>query len=176
MQRGHFFADRRLLAPLDRDVDWARWDDGRVRVAQWNTLADALSDAFPHCPEETKRWQHRFPLIVAEVLRFVRAGFVIALEEVDHFEDIRAAVCAGHQETGAAWHSKLGPDLDPRLGTPKDGDRDGVALFWDERCYKLASPAYHVALGDGMSQIALVAKFLHVGSGRPLVFAGVHLK
>lgn len=117
-----FFATRQFERRL------AVTPSNAMAVATWNTLADSLSDAFPHCTALTKSWAHRRPLIVAEVARFVCSGFMVALQEVDHFDELLAGVRAAHAQTDAVWRKKVG-----------DG-ADGVALFWDTRAYSSIGP------------------------------------
>ena len=44
-------------------------------------------------------------LIAAEVTRFVRGGFVVALEEVDRFDELLAAVQSAHATATGAWRT-----------------------------------------------------------------------
>jgi mRNA deadenylase 3'-5' endonuclease subunit Ccr4 len=52
---------------------------------QMNTLADWLSDAFPHTNSKAITWAHRKGLLLQEI--FTLMPDVVCLEEVDHFED-----------------------------------------------------------------------------------------
>jgi mRNA deadenylase 3'-5' endonuclease subunit Ccr4 len=62
-------------------------------VAQWNILADSLSDAFPQVlDKKILSWEHRFPLIVSELRHLLGLGLVICAEEMDHFEAFQQAV------------------------------------------------------------------------------------
>jgi mRNA deadenylase 3'-5' endonuclease subunit Ccr4 len=62
-------------------------------VAQWNILADSLSDAFPQVlDKKILSWEHRFPLIVSELRHMLGLGLVVCAEEMDHFQSFQHAV------------------------------------------------------------------------------------
>lgn len=136
-----------------------------IRVAQWNVLADYLSDAFPHVDPALLTWAHRGPLIAAEVTRFVRGGFVVALEEVDRFDELLAAVQSAHATATGAWRKKAATDA-----------RDGVALLWDDAVYACVGGPEGVVLGASNSQVALLAHLCHRASHTTFCMAATHLK
>lgn len=86
---------------------------------------------------------------------------------VDHFEEIKAAVARSCEGTEAVWWSKV-----------EEGgvQRDGVALFWDGRIFKLVGEAQCYRLGPNMSQIAVIAVYEHATLGKKFLMAATHLK
>jgi mRNA deadenylase 3'-5' endonuclease subunit Ccr4 len=84
-----------------------------ICFAQFNILADSLSDAFPLVEKKFLTWGHRFPLLLSEILYFVEAGSIVCCEEVEHFEQFEDAL------RGVAW----------AFFEPKTGGKDGCALF-----------------------------------------------
>jgi mRNA deadenylase 3'-5' endonuclease subunit Ccr4 len=91
-----------------------------ISVAQFNVLADYLSDAFPHIKDKKLlSWSYRKPLLLQE-LHQLNAD-VICMEEVDHFEDFQTdLVQSGYS---GIFKKKLGSGL------------DGCALFWKSAMY-----------------------------------------
>lgn len=60
--------------------------DFKFSLMQWNSLADYLSDAFPHSDPKILKWNYRFPLIIEEIQQY--SSDLISMEEVDHFDDL----------------------------------------------------------------------------------------
>lgn len=95
-------------------------DENTITVLQFNTLADALSDAFPHVSDKelVLDWKHRERRL-HDVLTQHQCDF-ICLQEVDHFHD-----------SFVPFLAKRGYDGEfavRRFCTNKSGD--GTALFW----------------------------------------------
>lgn len=132
-----------------------------VRVLQWNTLADQLSEAFPHVDPRCVLWTNRRRMLIDEIIRC--NPNVITLEEVDHFDDwflpeLRRYGYRGHYYTG--------------------GKQYGNALFYNEkelRCESVINLDYSGSRGGS----AIVAHLtFHVGhkAGASIIVAGSHLK
>ncbi len=51
--------------------------EGTVGVAQFNCLADYLSDAFPRVEGRVLAWSHRFPLLVREITALLSLGMIV---------------------------------------------------------------------------------------------------
>ncbi len=88
---------------LHRLSQWVQYEDfllsrsfrplpHSVNIAQWNLLADNLSDAFPVVSKEYLSWSHRFPLLLVEMRKLLGLGCIVCCEEVGHFEDFNSAL------------------------------------------------------------------------------------
>lgn len=96
-------------------------------ILQFNCLADALSDAFPHVSSQhILTWEYRCPLF-----EWLFKGLdvdILCLEEVDHFDDFFKPFLA-----------TLGYDgiFEQRRHEPNPISKDGVALFWKKDKFHL---------------------------------------
>lgn len=60
-------------------------DNYSIKVLQFNTLADHLSDWFPHTNPSYLKWEYRKERLIDIILE--NEPDIIGLEEVDHFQD-----------------------------------------------------------------------------------------
>ena len=133
----------------------AAWDFG---VAQWNILADHLSDAFPMVEEKRfLSWEHRGPLIVEEMRRWLRLGLVVCMQEVDKFADLERAV------------------RDEAVGIFAEKHTDGCAMFVPRGRYSVLDSGHERLLGEGHSHLMLHCR-LEDATGRRFLLVTTHLK
>jgi nocturnin len=97
-------------------------------VMQFNCLADALSDAFPHVSKDILSWSHRMKLF--EKLFASPTHDFLCLEEVDHFDDFFKPFLSKLGYSGRFYQRRSGPS---------PISRDGVALFWRNDRFVLCS-------------------------------------
>ena len=163
----------------------------RLRVVQFNILADGLSarhpsnGGFTESPPESLAWDFRRDRLVAEVFRHFEeeAGpDVVAMQEVDHYDELAAEMRRrGYEGT---WKAK--PDS-PCLRFNADLE-DGCALFWRTDAVavdELTTVNFKQLDSDGAptgkasNQVAIVAQMrLLRGAakgGAPFVVAVSHL-
>ena len=163
----------------------------RLRVVQFNTLADGLSGRHPsnggftESPPASLDWAYRRGRLVAEIFRhFDGAGpDVVALQEVDHFEELEAEM----RRRGFEGAFRVKPES-PCLRYTEGELADGCALFWrsdavtlDELTtlnYPWLGPTGEPT-GQASNQVAIVAQMrLLRGAakgGAPFVVAVSHL-
>jgi len=137
-------------------------------LAQFNVLADGLSGAdenkggFTHSPPASLDWDYRKHRLLEELFRHGDPPDIIALEEVDHFDDwfypkLEAAGYDGKflAKPYSPCKKSMNPDLE-----------DGCALFWrKDRLQSLDVEFinYHAIAEDGglakekSNQVALIA-------------------
>lgn len=129
---------------------------------QFNTLADALSDAFPHV--SSKRllsWTHREPLL-HRVLTDHPCDF-FCLEEVDHFADSFQPLLSGLGYEGVFAQRRHSAD---------PISLDGTALFWRKSRFSLLDHA--LAENDGKT-FGLVGLFHDAATSHTLSVCCLHL-
>ena len=151
----------RITPPHEMLQQWRECMHGKIKVVQWNTLADCLctSDAFPHVerPEVALDWRHRFELQKA-CLTQVDAD-VIALEEMDHY---------------AEWYEFFSPTHESVcVMKPAAGSKDGIAVFWRRDLLAKVGEPDAFAYAES-NQVAVVLRF-RMGSVEFTV-AVTHLK
>lgn len=138
-----------MAAVPSRSFQPASDAESTISVLQFNTLADALADAFPHVSDKelVLEWQHREARL-HHVLTEHACDFICA-EEVDHFEDSFMPLLDGRGYGGAfavrrpEEHSKT--------------SRDGVALFWKNDKYTLLNES---KLRSSTKCFGIVAQFV----------------
>ena len=141
-------------------------------------LFSALSGSSPtenfiKCPLEALKWSNRKLRSLQEILAY--DPDVIALEEVDHFEDyyLPSLRELGYEGLFVAKRDS------PCLKFPNNSGPDGCALFYDVERFSLVN---HKDVGlkdsDGnlTSQVALVVNLFDNVQGRTLCCAVTHLK
>lgn len=103
-------------------------DDGCVSVMQFNCLADALSDAFPHASsQDILKWSHRQKLF-EDLFDETQCHFM-CLEEVDHFDDFFVPYLSKYGYQGVHHQRRKDPTF----------SKDGVALFWKSERFEMIS-------------------------------------
>ncbi|KNC77370.1 hypothetical protein SARC_10168 [Sphaeroforma arctica JP610] len=138
----------------------------KLSVMQFNVLADSLaySAAFPLASTECLKWSHRAPLILEEIVRF--SPTVVCLEEVDHFDELDAALrCEGYE--GVFLKKSKGDSL------------DGCAVFYKTLEFKLGNRhdlLYRDELNNDDNQVALSVVLQHTRSSRKVHVVTTHLK
>ncbi|XP_068701978.1 nocturnin-like [Montipora foliosa] len=148
------------------------------RVMQWNILADALSSSSPtenfiKCPARALEWSNRKLRSLQEILTY--DPDVIALEEIDHFEDY---FLPSLRELG--YEGLFAPKRDsPCLKFPNNSGPDGCALFYDFDRFSVVNHT-DIALKDSdgnlTSQVALIVNLLDKVQGRTLCCGVTHFK
>ena len=156
----------------------------RLRVVQFNTLADGLSGmhqdkgGFTDTPAGSLEWKYRRGRIVEEMFKHFEPD-IVACEEVDHY-DWLAAEMAQRGMRGTFLKKPDSPckySLDPTL-------EDGCALFWREATVTVgATHTLHYpwltaegeATGKSSNQVAILAEMRTVDGGVPFVVAVSHL-
>lgn len=153
-----------------------------ITVCQFNVLADGLAGlarkpSFTECPLTALEWSYRGSRIIEEITRHGQLPDVVALQEVDHFEEwlpvMRKLGYDGvfEPKPNSPCKRSLNPDLE-----------DGCALFW--RTERLALSQLHRLNYDGVgkhegkksNQVALVADLHLAGdNGGALVVGVTHL-
>lgn len=162
----------------EEEVSVGKRKVSEFRVMQWNTLADALSSSSPtenfiKCPAVALEWSNRKLRSLQEILTF--DPDVIALQEVDHFEDY---YLPSLKELG--YHGLFVPKRDsPCLKFDHNSGPDGCALFYDTERFSLINHT-DVALkdldGNLSSQVALIANLFDKVQGRTLCCGVAHFK
>lgn len=135
-----------------------------ISLLQFNALADALSDAFPHISDKqlVLDWQHRESRLHA-VLTQHEHDF-LCVEEVDHFGDSFLPFLwpRGYDGTFAMRRMVYAEPIK---------SRDGVALFWRRNKFKLM---HKKELRRGGKCFGLVCYFVRADD-TPLTVAVLHL-
>ncbi|KJE89158.1 hypothetical protein CAOG_00687 [Capsaspora owczarzaki ATCC 30864] len=125
----------------------------RVRILQFNTLADGLSDAFPLVEKRLLSWPHRSALLLQEIL--AHDPDIACLQEVDHFDDFFESELAQHGYTGI-----FKPKRD-------DGKADGCATFFKRSKFEVhirQDLEYRKVIDDkDVSQVAILTVFKPAG-------------
>lgn len=134
-------------------------------ILQWNTLADALSNAFPHISDpKVLSWDHRKPLI-QRLLTTTQCDFV-CLEEVDHYHDSFSEFM---MHLGYSGHF-----VERRVHEESPISRDGVAIFWKaDRFERVVSQSLAVSKTDKV--FGVVINFEEKISKQNLLIGAVHL-
>lgn len=127
-------------------------------VVQWNILADSLSDAFPRVDKRLLRWEHRFPLLLAELRRFLSRGWIVACEELEHYSDFEREL---GDVADCAFAQKL---------------VDGCALFVPRATGRIVKSERRVLLEGESSRVALLARVSLRDWETELPVAVTHLK
>jgi endonuclease/exonuclease/phosphatase family metal-dependent hydrolase len=138
----------------------------------WNTLADGCNN-FAFAVESDVAWSARLPLILHELAAV--SPDVIALQEVNRYDDLAAALAAEYSVVFSPRLMSAGSGALSRAAAP-----DGVALFVrrarlsvvDVETLFFRDPS----TGGLASQNALVATLRDVATGRDLVVSNSHLK
>jgi mRNA deadenylase 3'-5' endonuclease subunit Ccr4 len=144
----------------------------RLSVFQFNTLADALSDAFPHVStQELLGWAHRQRLFPQIFQQADRPYDFVTLEEVDHFADFFAPLLREQGYDGIFAQRRANAVVsDEGIPGPALISLDGTALFWNAAHWELLS---HVHLKRAHKTFGLLACFrsrqwtevlIHVGA------------
>ncbi|XP_059919915.1 nocturnin [Gadus macrocephalus] len=147
----------------------------RVRVLQWNVLAQALGegkDGFVRCPPDALDWRERKYLILEEIL--THRPDVVCLQEVDHYHDTFLPVLGSLGYRGSFLPKPRSPCLDVE---PNNGP-DGCALFYSRERFS-PTATDHLRLSAMMlptNQVAIVQSLRCRATGRGLCVAVTHLK
>jgi len=112
-------------------------------IAQFNVLADYLSDAFPHTDPKVLTWGYRKQLLIDEILQ--HKSDIVCLEECDHFEDHFKP----HLES-VGYGSLFKKKIDKKA-------KDGCAFFWNTKKFELLDHQLF-EMGAPNSQVAIIAK------------------
>eukprot|EP01126_Amoeba_proteus_P029848 TRINITY_DN2948_c0_g1_i5.p1 TRINITY_DN2948_c0_g1~~TRINITY_DN2948_c0_g1_i5.p1 ORF type:complete len:239 (+),score=46.52 TRINITY_DN2948_c0_g1_i5:394-1110(+) len=136
-------------------------ENRKLVVLQFNTLADKLSDAFPHSDPAILKWTFRSQHLVNVILE--HDPDVVGLEEVDHFDDYFAPLLREKGYEGT-WKKK-----------PSDSSHDGVCLFWKTSKFiatSISQVQYH-----NSNQVAILAKLVNThDQNSGIVVVVTHLK
>ena len=131
------------------------------------------TENFVKCPLEALKWSNRKLRSLQEILTY--DPDVIALEEVDHFEDF---YLPSLRELGYEGLFVAKRDS-PCLKFPNNSGPDGCALFYDGERFSLVNHK-DVALKDSdgnlTNQVALIVNLFDKVQGRTLCCAVTHLK
>ena len=155
-------------------------DNGvRLKILQWNVLADGLSGntsikgGFTLCPTLWLDWAVRFERLAAAVADAV--ADIVVLQEVDHADQWKETMLA----LGYDCEVRLdlcSPCLKAALNEPKLPD--GVAVFWKRDVLSLDE----AVLGEDVSADGieyksklLLARLQHTASGAYVVVVNCHL-
>ena len=140
----------------------SREDSEQFKVLQFNTLADSLSDAFPHADPAVLSWSYRKALLLRELEQ--HAPDLVALEEVDHvhFDQVFEPFLKTHGYR-AVYKEKVNDHIN---GT--------MLAFKADRFELLAVQSFAYSAGASAAQVGVVAT-LQCGK-RAVVFAATHLK
>lgn len=120
----------------------------KLKVLQFNTLADSLSDAFPLVSNSFLNWEHRQGLLLQEIL--AKDPDVVALQEVDHFEDFFEPELSKHGYSGL---------FKPKRDNKKS---DGCATFYKTERLLLhirQDLVYKNEIGSEAGQVAILSIF-----------------
>jgi mRNA deadenylase 3'-5' endonuclease subunit Ccr4 len=137
-----------------------------IRVLQFNTLADYLSDAFPLADPKVLKWEHRASLLIHELTQY--QPDIIAAQEVQHYAQFFAPALESHGYKGFFQKKSTDQAL------------DGCALWYRPdrvQLVKCEGRAYAEA-----TQVYILAQFLTLtttaagGTVTPLHVAVTHLK
>ena len=133
------------------------WDYG---VAQWNILADRLSDAFPQVEKEYLSWSHRGPLIKQELRNWLHQGLIVCLEECDKFQELADAL------------------FDVAEGVFAEKDVDGCAVFVPRDRFRILTAEHETLIGGGRSQLGLFVRLESIlpGDSQQFLVCVTHLK
>ena len=135
--------------------------------------ASSPTQNFVKCPSDSLQWSNRKLRSLQEILLY--DPDIIALEEVDHYEDyyLPSLSKLGYKGLFAAKRDS------PCLKFPNNSGPDGCALFYDAERFSLVNHK-DVALKDSngllTSQVALIVNLFDQVQGRTLCCAVTHLK
>ena len=133
-----------------------------ISVLQFNCLADALSDAFPHVSSQSLlTWPHRLPLF-EKIFQALPCDF-ICLQEVDHFADCFSPMLGALGYAGAFYQ---------RRPEPSPVSLDGVALFWKKDRFKLISEH---PVSSERKTFGVIGLFEEIPTSQRLISSSVHL-
>uniref|UniRef100_H3D476 Nocturnin n=1 Tax=Tetraodon nigroviridis TaxID=99883 RepID=H3D476_TETNG len=156
--------------------DGANGPGGRMRVMQWNILAQAALgeglDSFVRCPPEALSWSRRKYLILEEILG--HRPHILCLQEVDHYHDTLQPVLAG-----LGYGSSFCPKpWSPCLQVEGNNGPDGCALFFDHKRYDfLDSVNIRLsAMKIPTNQVAVATVLRCRSTGKRVCVAVTHLK
>ncbi|CAL8264376.1 unnamed protein product [Lota lota] len=147
----------------------------RVRVMQWNILAQALGegkDGFVRCPLDALDWRERKYLILEEIL--THRPDIVCLQEVDHYYDTFLPVMSSLGYQG----SFLAKPRSPCLDVEHNNGPDGCALFYSRQRFS-PTATDHLRLSAMMlptNQVAIVQTLRCHATARQLCVAVTHLK
>lgn len=149
-------------------------------VVQFNTLADGLSakeprkGGFLETPPGSLEFDYRGRRLMEEVFRHGVLPDVVAMQEVDHFEDWFEPIMTSLGYKGRFLSKPNSPcrqSLDPSLS-------DGCALFWRAdkvRMETVEDVVYDNEDGGKFNQVAIIATLRLPGAATPIVVAVTHL-
>ena len=144
--------------------------DHGIQILQFNTLADTLSNDFPHVSADFLSWKHREGLL-HEALTEHNFDFICA-EEVDHFSDSFEPFLGDRGYSGIFAMRRVIADGDTTAS------RDGAALFWKRDKFSILAQA---TVKHASKTVGVVATFARISSdGQPtseprLIVAAIHL-
>lgn len=154
---------------------------GTLHVVQFNILADGLSakepqqGGFADVPRDALEWNYRSKRLVEELFRHDVLPDIVAMQEVDHYEDWFEPVM---HSLGYKGHFLSKPNstcrrsLDPSLS-------DGCALFWRDDRLTLETVddvVYDKPEGGKFNQVAILATLRIMGLASPIAVAVTHLR
>ena len=152
----------------------------RLKVLQWNVLADGMSGnceskgGFTRLPAEALEWKARHAMHLQHIEG--SGADIITMQEVDHSEDwIKEMSALGYD--GRFRADEYSPCLKWALGEPKLPD--GVALFWKRDRLELDECALGVNVDDGgkvLKRKRIFARLKALDTGAFVVLATTHLK
>ena len=147
-----------------------------LRVVQFNVLADGLSGrdtklgGFDSAPKDSLKWEARRERLLEEIFRHHgRVPDVIALEEVDHFDDWFRPQLQKRGYRGFFLKKPKSPCLKT---APGSGLEDGCALFCREATVSVAR--VETLNYESSNQVAVLATVRVTGSSS-FVVACTHL-
>eukprot|EP01135_Chromosphaera_perkinsii_P005158 Nk52_evm6s319 gene=Nk52_evmTU6s319 len=180
---GSCLLERHLLHHESPSKEGQQKEEDCITVVQFNTLADELCNttAFPFVDSKYLQWEYRKELLVDEMLLLPHLGDtgpallpdIIALEEVDHFEDHFEPRLRDKGYEGRCL-LKINPPLDPNHKQAKEETKagqlgsmrmhNGVCLFHRKDRFSVVCHwelFYNDYLGarvgsEHMSQVALI--------------------
>ncbi|PFX20057.1 Nocturnin [Stylophora pistillata] len=169
---------QRTFISTESEGKVANGETSEFRVLQWNVLADALStssptDNFIKCPPEALLWSKRKLRTLQGILMY--DPDIIALEEVDHFQDffLPSLQKLGYEGLFVAKRDS------PCLKFANNSGPDGCALFYDRERFSLKNHR-DVSLKDSngeiTNQVALILNLFDKIQGKTLCVAVTHLK
>ena len=150
----------------------------RMKVLQWNVLADGLSGncegsgGFTRLPAEFLEFKARHAMQRKHIEE--SNADIVALQEVDHAEEWLSEMAELGYD-GKIRTDEDSPCLRAALNEPKLPD--GVALFWKRSRLELDEyvPGVDVGGDEGYKSKRLLARLKSTSSGAFIVLANVHL-
>jgi len=149
-------------------------EDCRVRILQWNILAQALGtgvDQFVRCDPTALHWASRRWRIIEEIVQ--HSPTVICLQEVDNFDIFsRALGSIGYQGRFLAKPDSACVYQDNNTGP------DGCAIFYQDSVFSCTQVRTKVleVWGAKTNQVVLMISLTHKQSRKDVCIATTHLK